>query len=223
MVIISAVFAVIVIHRLEWGYLDAISLAQLVVISILLEKPTDISRQIGYFSSFKFLIGFWLLLVPILTNGYVGLSITTISSPLEAKSVTTFNQLTKPGCEEANTECHISRIKRYTAALNIYSTMSEILKLDVGKTDKYIRKFDVNHDFVLLAYSLNENILAKNLVFNIKSNFVARLLAELESVRIDLSRLKLADKVVRMKFLGLLDFSGPGAYHIHIWRISLIL
>ncbi|OXA37321.1 hypothetical protein Fcan01_27892 [Folsomia candida] len=182
--IIVTVFVVILINTLQWGPLEATSFAQLAVIGILLEKPIDTGRTIGRISAFQFLFGFWGLLAPTLSNGYLGLSITSISSPLESTSVTRFKQLSKPGCDWGNVECQISRIKglkKYLAALDNHLA-SSLLRLlyDKPYMEAYrpsahdvtcrtsealriqsIRRFDVRQDFVLLPYLFEDDVFDK--------------------------------------------------------------
>lgn len=233
MVITVIVCVAILITKLKWGFLDALSLSQLAVVSIVLEKPTDIERKIGRIRAFKFLFGLWLLLVPILTNGYLGLSITEISSPLESRSVTRFDQLSQPGCKPANNECHISRIKKFHKSLKALwkhwdtswrratyiepfwvanrPTIEDLLRTATALRNQSIRKFDLNQDFVLLPYSLDENLFSNLLDHG--NNFDRQLKVKLKS-KLDkiLPKLELDDKIIStssMEILKLLDLIDP--------------
>lgn len=143
--------------------------------------------------AFKFLFGLWVLLVPVLSSSYLSLSIISISSPLESKSVTSFNQLAKPGCGWGKMECHLGRIKgfedyintlrdyllkswstfvsSYPPSLHAVSLTREALR------NRSIRRFDANHDFVLLPYSFEENLF--NEQYQYRNNFGTRLIRKL--------------------------------------------
>ncbi|OXA49618.1 hypothetical protein Fcan01_15869 [Folsomia candida] len=181
-----AVLVVIFIIKLEWNCLESISLAQLVVISMMFEKPTEIKTKISKILEYKILFGFWMLLLQILTNSYIGLSVTSISAPLESKSVTRYEQLTKPGCQWNDMKCHMNRIKEFRQYINyweradvndeaywvdFYANLGMTFTFDRNRTlealrNKSIRRFDINRDFVLLPYSIEENISKEKLTDN---------------------------------------------------------
>lgn len=206
------------------------------MISIVLEKPTDIDTNIKKISAFKFLFGLWALLVPILTNGYLGLSITSISSPLESISVTKFSQLTQPGCDWNNIECPISRIEqigKYLPILgNYWHAGKRFWNRDINPRfsnhdinlsiealrNQSIRRFDEKQDFVLLPYSFEENIF--NNAPNPGSTFCSVLewalrATDLHSQFLNLPKLKFKDKTISSasrKTLRLFDLIDP--WHI---------
>lgn len=88
MVSIGGFLVVSLTRKLQWGFLEAISLAQFAVISIALERPTYPGKKLMRMTVFKILLGVWLMLAPIMTYGYLGISINSISSQLESISVT---------------------------------------------------------------------------------------------------------------------------------------
>lgn len=231
-VIIGAVFVSILTNELKWGYLEAMSFAQLVVISIALEKPTDISIRIGRISAFKFLFLFFVLLVPVLTTGYLGLSITSISSPLESRSMTKFDQLTKTGCEVGNTDCYISRLTKYTKytdALAWYwiksmrrfvypsaswrSSIDDVIRSLEALRNTSVRGFDPDSDFVILPQSFEENVF--NVLSDSGSAFVTTIYSKLGgNIDIILPKLELGEvpSPSLMEIFKLFDFIDP--WHI---------
>ncbi|OXA49341.1 hypothetical protein Fcan01_15871 [Folsomia candida] len=238
---IVAVFAAILITKLQWKCLKSISFAQLVVISMVLEKPTDLKPRIRKISEFRILFGFWMLLLQIFTNGYIGLSVTSISAPLESKSVTRFEQLTKPGCELNDLNCHIDRIKGFHQYITLitrhvgvtwqkaeindeaywaefYAAYGETFTFDRNRTleavrDQSHRIFDDKTDFVLLPYSVEENISKRYVTVN---DFYSRLYEYLDNtVTKFLRQFDLGEKIVLpdlRNILKLVDLLDP--WHI---------
>ncbi|OXA49540.1 hypothetical protein Fcan01_15853 [Folsomia candida] len=224
MVTIGGVFVFILLHKFQWDLFEAISFAQLVVVSTVLDKPTDVARKIKRISEYKILLGFWILLVPILSNAYLGLSITSISSPLESKSVTSFKELAKPGCIRGNVECHISRIKvfhKYTQVLNRYlfaawgrlvytsPNINPFLVFNISQATEALRntsmrRFDVNQDFVLLPYSLEVNISSRK--YATRNNFYDGLETRLYIIRdIVLEKFKFRNITIPSDYIDILQ------------------
>ncbi|OXA49760.1 hypothetical protein Fcan01_15345 [Folsomia candida] len=71
MVSIGGFLVVSLTRKLQWGFLEAISLAQFAVISIALERPTYPGKKLMRMTVFKILLGVWLMLAPIMTYGYL--------------------------------------------------------------------------------------------------------------------------------------------------------
>ncbi|OXA39966.1 hypothetical protein Fcan01_25302 [Folsomia candida] len=234
-VVVGTVYVVILVSRLNWDWLQAVSFAQLAVISIVLERPVDVDRKIARISAFKFMIGFWALLYPILSNGYLGLIITSISSPLESRSVTQFYQLTKPGCDWGKTECLTRRINgfnKYFEALrqHLFTSWRRFVITDTYQADflkkifdpnphaerlrnQSIRRFDPTQDFVLIPYSFEENLFNK--VFHGRSSFDTRVQSKVKTIMdTSLPKLKLGHQISSesMDILRLLDLIDP-------WRV----
>ncbi|OXA47815.1 hypothetical protein Fcan01_17128 [Folsomia candida] len=191
--VVMAVLIMILVHKLKWRCIDAVLFAQLVVVSTVFEKPTDVSSELGRLSQFRILLGIWMLFLQILTNGYLGLSITSISAPLESTSVTRYDQLAKPGCDWGNTKCYIDRLRGLDRYLDILYNHVEVLWQRSQKDDAHwaavyanygdtftydrnrtleavrnqsIRKFDAKEDFVLLPYPVEENMTIKMVTDN---------------------------------------------------------
>lgn len=185
LVMIIFVLAILLMIYLKFTAFKAISFAKMVVVSIVLEKPTQIPRGLERRTEFRIMVGIWMLVQLVLTNGYLGLNITSLSAPLEAKSVTQFGQLAKPGCASGNDKCHIDRLNRlnqYIASIDNHVQvfwqrsahdesywLEQIentgwpLTYDRNNTlesirNQSIRKFDGNTDFILLPYSVETDM-----------------------------------------------------------------
>lgn len=239
-VTIILALVLILITKLKSRCSKAISFAQLVVISIVFERPTAIPIKIERMVQFRIMLGFLLLLIQVLTNGYLGLSITSISAPLAAISVTRFHQLAKPGCDTGNRKCQLDRLKRYNTYMRMVDDHARIFyqrslntesywvkaheeynrrtKLNRNRTlerlrEQSIRKFDSNKDFVLLPYSLLDNKITKKVTIN---EFVYELRSYLDTaVNRILEKINLTSNVnyeVLVDTLALLDLLDP--WHI---------
>ncbi|OXA42838.1 hypothetical protein Fcan01_22407 [Folsomia candida] len=176
------VIGLILANNLSFGYVAAIMLSMLLYISTIFDRPITVPRKLGDNTHFRIIFGIWMLLLLILTNGYLGLSIKSITANLEAKSVSRFDQLTKPGCSLGNVKCYLDRLAGvggYNTAVGKHrdvvmarksSTPYSLLILQVlgSPTDSNvtlamlanlsIRKFDDSQDFTLLSHSLDLDI-----------------------------------------------------------------
>lgn len=169
--------------KLYWSWFEAISLAQLFVISTLLERPTQVPHKLEMKAEFRVLISCFTLVSIILSNLYLGLSITSISAPLESKSITQFAHLAKPGCSWGNVTCYLQRLgglDHYIQSINyhvkvfrerliqddafwkeVYESFGEVFPSDRNKTwetvlRNSIRRVDIDSDFILLPYSIEQ-------------------------------------------------------------------
>ncbi|OXA38329.1 hypothetical protein Fcan01_26810 [Folsomia candida] len=160
------------------------SFAQLFVISTVLEKPTRVPHKLEIKPEFRVSIGCFALVSIILTNLYLGLCITSISAPLESKSVTQFHHLSKPGCENGRIKCTLRRLRawdQYISSVDyhaqvfwqrlqydeeylkeLYEDNGEVFPANRNNTydsvrSRSIRKRDINRDFTLLPYSIELN------------------------------------------------------------------
>lgn len=182
---IMVALVVVSIPHYNWMMCTAISFSHLFLISTMFERPTTVLRKLEVKTEFRVLTGIWVLVSIILTNAYLGLSITSISAPLESKSVTRFEQLAKPGCIWEDVKCHLDRIQvldQYIYNVNyhirvfweksqgseafwkdLYQEYGMVFPDDRNITlelvrNKSVRKFDVDKDYILLPYSIELNI-----------------------------------------------------------------
>ncbi|OXA42012.1 hypothetical protein Fcan01_23034 [Folsomia candida] len=236
MTILVVVLVLILTTKLKWKWVEAISFAQLVVISNMFEKPTTVDGKIETTIQFRIQFGVLMLLIPILTNGYLGLSITSISASLEHISVTRFDQLSKPVCNGDNGKCHIDRLKRFEKYLETIEKHMQIISLrrffdykgllkffkgdrtnSINKTfesiiNKSVRRFDVNSDFVLLPYPIEIDVAKYQIGPNV---FYNRLLFRLrETTKIVLTLFESSGKISKdsIHAMRMFDLLEP-------WRI----
>lgn len=169
---------IILKYQLNWGYIESVIFSKVLFLSTIFDRPTAIPKKLENNTHFRILFGIWMMLLLILTNGYLGLSIKSISANLEAKSVTRFDQLAKPGC--SNVTCQLDRLsnlwmyylcmqRHFSALLNwktrlITGILGELLfpsnpNLTLAVlTNRTIRKFDDSQDFTILPYELDYDI-----------------------------------------------------------------
>ncbi|OXA36970.1 hypothetical protein Fcan01_28271 [Folsomia candida] len=208
MVIVTMVVAIVFVTKEKHGCLEAISMAHLITVSIVLVNPTEISKKSWHWLAIRILLGNSILLFQIMSNAYLGTAITAISAPLESKSVTHFEQLAKPGCEWGNEKCHVARLKGFKKYVELIYNHVEVVwdrnKHDdayyVGLGIKFdhdrnrtletlrnhtIRGFDIDADFVLLPYSIEANVSKKKLTRN---NFYKELETYLKRRVIDITK-----------------------------------
>lgn len=71
----------------------------LLLVAYLFDDSIPISKAVGRKTAFRFALGIWLLVSVIIVQGYIGILITSISSPFPHTSVQGFDQLTKLICD----------------------------------------------------------------------------------------------------------------------------
>ncbi|OXA39324.1 hypothetical protein Fcan01_25918 [Folsomia candida] len=179
----------------------------LLLISTFFEETLQIPTVLWKQREFRIVFGLWCVACITLTNGYIGVSITKLSSPLAKYAVSEFADLTKPLCrKDEDQECtqklfnplifayYVHNLPRFPENRSI--TMLNPANVSLHHAVRH-REFDQSTDFVILPYYP----LASAYVENIEENsFFGKLSKHMEflfdKMQIEFRNLSKFDKTV---------------------------